>query len=261
MLNPPPGSGRYTWFVRERMCNILLVPAMVIAAGCAAAVVPKTQPAKTTVVVPDAGPRVRFEVRLVDDDFEIPERAIPASFETRTEAVRQGPESAVAQHVYVLVKLAPAETRASAMARGDAWAKTLALPPGEMLAWEALDDWDSGTQTSTVIGVRSFVLKADPPILTATDIVDAEPKVDTYGGAAEVSLGLTLSKIAGFRFEQFTEVNVKRRVAIVFDGRVRAAPVIQTKITGGFLTVTMGGGDPARLINEAKKLAKALESH
>ncbi|QQR89659.1 MAG: protein translocase subunit SecD [Myxococcales bacterium] len=59
-------------------------------------------------------------------------------------------------------------------------------------------------------------------------------------------------------FEELTERNVKRRMAIVLDDRVESAPVIQTKIGGGRAQITLGVGP--NIQQEAKNLSIVLKA-
>jgi len=52
------------------------------------------------------------------------------------------------------------------------------------------------------------------------------------GFASIAAVGFSLSQDGGRRFAQFTGANIGRRVAIVLDGRVESAPVIESRIAG-----------------------------
>ena len=54
--------------------------------------------------------------------------------------------------------------------------------------------------------------------------------------------------------------NVGHRVAIVLDGEVQSAPMIQEAICGGVASITMGGGDAVEVMNDAQDLANALQA-
>jgi hypothetical protein len=64
---------------------------------------------------------------------------------------------------------------------------------------------------------------------------------------------------AGSRdFADLTRRITGRKLAIVLDGNVMSAPVVQTAITGGRCVITMGGGDPDATRREAEDLARVL---
>jgi len=53
---------------------------------------------------------------------------------------------------------------------------------------------------------------------------------------------------------------VKRRMAIVLDGKAESAPVIQARIGGGRAQITLGTGDYNRLMDEANALVVVLRA-
>ena len=60
------------------------------------------------------------------------------------------------------------------------------------------------------------------------------------------------------RFRAFTASHVKRRLAILVDGVVESAPLIQSEIGGGHLSITLGRGAPEEQAVEAKRLEATL---
>ncbi|MBU0984065.1 MAG: hypothetical protein KKA42_09360 [candidate division Zixibacteria bacterium] len=64
---------------------------------------------------------------------------------------------------------------------------------------------------------------------------------------------LTFSDDAAVRLAQFTEENIGRRVAMIIDGELLAAPIIQAPITAGKAVIT---GDFTR--EEAERIAVGL---
>jgi preprotein translocase subunit SecD len=62
-------------------------------------------------------------------------------------------------------------------------------------------------------------------------------------------------------FEKLTADNVGRHMAIVLDGKINSAPIIQEKIGGGTARITLGrGGDARAKFQEAKDLALVLKA-
>jgi preprotein translocase subunit SecD len=96
-----------------------------------------------------------------------------------------------------------------------------------------------------------------PAALGASDVEGAEVQVDGMSGEPQVLLAFTAE--GGARFAQLTTALVRRRLAIVVDGRVLSAPIVQMPITGGSAVVTMGGADPTAGLVEAHALAAALD--
>lgn len=90
------------------------------------------------------------------------------------------------------------------------------------------------------------------PLLSGKEIADARPGFDDKGNAL-VSLSFTAR--GAHLFEMITGEHIKSRLAILVDGRVHSAPVIQDKIAGGAATIT-GHFSP----EEAQDLAISLRS-
>ncbi len=72
---------------------------------------------------------------------------------------------------------------------------------------------------------------------------------------------LTFNQRGAILFGKLTSDNIKKRMAIVLDENVNSAPVIQSAITGGICSITMGGLKPANeIMVEAQDLALVLKS-
>lgn len=77
----------------------------------------------------------------------------------------------------------------------------------------------------------------------------------------EYIVELTFSAQGGKRFAELTEKNVKKQLAIVLDGMVHSAPVINEKIPSGRARITFGrSDDPAALLKEAQDTALVLRA-
>jgi preprotein translocase subunit SecD len=99
---------------------------------------------------------------------------------------------------------------------------------------------------------RSYYLFRDTEV-TGEDIKNAF--VDFGSGEQQgPSVAVHFDSSGASRFERMTGRNVKRRMAIVLDGRVESAPVIQQKIGGGRAQITLGS-----YMNSKKKLDEANE--
>lgn len=105
-------------------------------------------------------------------------------------------------------------------------------------------------QAKTQEGGILFLDKA--PLFSGKEIADARPGFDEKGNAL-VSVSFTAH--GAHLFQIITEEYMKSRLAIVVDGVVHSAPVIQNKITGGAATIT-GYFSP----EEAQDLAISLRS-
>lgn len=94
------------------------------------------------------------------------------------------------------------------------------LPPGAQLL---------PSKDTDASGQGSWYLVDRAPIITGRDLrsASAVPSTDNPGG---YEVNFTLSTEAARRFGPFTEQNVGRPMAIVLDGKVVSAPVIQSRI-------------------------------
>jgi preprotein translocase subunit SecD len=100
-----------------------------------------------------------------------------------------------------------------------------------------------------------YVFKHDE--ITGEAISDAESTWDEQTQRPEAQL--TFDAAGAQRFEQLTARAVGRKLAIVLEGQIQSAPVIESKIAGGHARITMGGyGDAQRLQDEAKMLIAIL---
>jgi len=102
-----------------------------------------------------------------------------------------------------------------------------------------------------------YALKKDPE-LTGDVITDARATFDPTNNAPMVSM--TMNSEGAERWATITGANLKKRIAIVLDGRVYSAPVVQSKITGGSSQITgMANTEEAHLLEIVLK-AGALKA-
>lgn len=64
----------------------------------------------------------------------------------------------------------------------------------------------------------------------------------------------------GQRFEEMTGKNSGKKMAIILDDKVTSAPVIQDRIGGGRSSITLGGGSPQQMQDEAQDLVNVLRT-
>jgi preprotein translocase subunit SecD len=101
------------------------------------------------------------------------------------------------------------------------------VPAESELAY--LVDKRGGAEVKTPIVLKSEV------VLTGEYITDANVQFDSYGQAY---VGMNFNARGARIFEEVTGANVKKRLAIVLDGTVHSAPVIQDRIGGGRASIT-----------------------
>ncbi|HTA41133.1 MAG TPA: protein translocase subunit SecD [Bryobacteraceae bacterium] len=100
-------------------------------------------------------------------------------------------------------------------------------------------------------GSRQWYLLDNQPVIRGTDLRDARAAAGTDGQARTT---FNLSRDAGTRFEQYTRAHIGQLSAIVLDGEILSAPVIQDAIADS------GEIRGARSIAEAQDLAINLRS-
>lgn len=94
-------------------------------------------------------------------------------------------------------------------------------------------------------------------ILSTADVEDARVQSDEMTGQPVVMLELTSE--GATRFGAATARHLRRALAIVVDGEVLSAPIVQSRIDGGRVQITLGAaGDPEATRREAAALAAAL---
>ena len=104
------------------------------------------------------------------------------------------------------------------------------IPPGDEILYQV--QVDPVTQKETKI---PYLIK-QRTYLTGEYLTDARVQIDSQFNEPYVSL--EFDKKGARLFEQVTGANVKKRLAIILDGNVYSAPVIQEKISGGQARIT-----------------------
>lgn len=217
----------------------------------------------------------RLEFKLLDDENDFfgqvrqeslakPE-SLPEGLEFYGENAPAGKnaEGEVMTHqiTYAFLKKGPKETIQQTLQRFREWVATLPVPPDREVGYEVqYQTVDEATQKQEEYGYRTFLLKSRAEI-TGDMIRDAAASPDqSQGGMGGWHVQLTFTDQGGKAFEVITAANIKRRFAIILDGRVESAPVIQTRIAGGHAQITMGAGDPEIQLRDARKLELVLRS-
>jgi len=127
------------------------------------------------------------------------------------------------------------------------------LPEGTDLLLQRIDG-PGGEQS-----YRSW-LTTDYAAITGEKLTDARVSVD-QGGTGRPYVLVDFDRQGAVQFEELTEANVGRRMAIVLDETVSSAPVIQEKIGGGTARITMGGLQAANEVyQEANDLVLVLKA-
>jgi hypothetical protein len=231
--------------------------------------VPSRRPFAATVAPSSPAPRVSFQE--VDDD-EDPFKAMSdwsiyqnrpnplppgAKVDVESGAARFGGDVPEARR-YLAFHSQPGETAAQASERAARTLATFVAPPGDVLAFGPLVDFDELGDRWGIVGVRTYLLHASP-VLTEADLLDAValPNDDDRAGAA---VSLELTRGGRERLAAFTHAHVGRRFAIVIDGEVRSAPRILSEIDGESFLLTMGQTSEDEALEEAIRLAATLRA-
>jgi protein-export membrane protein SecD len=127
------------------------------------------------------------------------------------------------------------------------------LPKGYLLFFEK----QVSKMTNEITHMKPYLLEEVSP-LGGDALQEATVRIDRQQNRPYVGLDF---KAEGARiFEDITGKNIGRRMAIVLDGNVYSAPVIQDRIAGGSAQITLGFGDYNQLIMEARDLAMVLRA-
>ncbi|HLV64679.1 MAG TPA: protein translocase subunit SecD [Polyangiaceae bacterium] len=215
----------------------------------------------------------RLEFKLLDDqtDFfgQIRATAAPESLpegleffgESAPVGVDPSGDVLTNQITYAFLQKGEKETSQDALQRLREWVSTLPVPPDREVGYELeYRTVDEVTLKQEEAGWRTYLLKSRAEI-TGDMIRDAAAVPDqSQAGLGGWYVSLTFTDQGGRSFERITGDNVKRRFAIILDGRVESAPVIQSRIPGGHAQITLGSPDPEVQLRDARKLELVLRS-
>lgn len=127
------------------------------------------------------------------------------------------------------------------------------LPKGYELAFQKVVSKATGETTQTI----PYIVESTSKI-TGDDLQDAFVQINQQKNEPYVSMDL---KTGGAkRFEEITGENKGKRLAIVLDGNVYSAPVIQGRIGGGRAQITLGRGSFNETLKEARDIALVLRA-
>lgn len=124
------------------------------------------------------------------------------------------------------------------------------LPEGTELAFQRSQE--PGQEMTRV----PYLLKAKVDV-SGNELSDASVQFDQETRRPNVAF--SLNPRGATLFEKLTGENIGKGLAIVLDGMVYSAPRIQSRI-GAHGQITLGTGDPDRLMKEAKDLAIVLRA-
>lgn len=220
------------------------------------------------------GQTARLEFKLLDDDsnfFAELERtaapdSLPEGLTFQRERVSAGVDSASGEPVerfptFAFLPIRKGEKSQATLDRLKGWVGTLTLPEDREVGFGLERAPESENSTKEIeTGFRTYLLKSRTE-LTGDLVREAVATPDNSGRSLGGWLvALTFTDQGGRIFERITGNNVKRRFAILLDGRVESSPVIQDRIPGGHATITMGSSDPEVQLRDSRKLELVLRS-
>ncbi|MEZ4310540.1 MAG: protein translocase subunit SecD [Polyangiaceae bacterium] len=201
----------------------------------------------------------RLEFKMVDDDHDFFEQYVSSQeiptglrFERENAPLGAGKTKPV---WYAFMPRAEGEKMQKTLDRLRAWADKLPVPTDNEISYQKVVRYDAEKGSWEDEGWRTYYLHAKAEV-TGDMIREAQAMPDqserSFGGWL---VRLEFTPVGAERFEDVTGRNIKRRFAVVLDGKVESAPVIQTKIGGGTGVITMGAGS----LDEQQQAAKNLE--
>jgi preprotein translocase subunit SecD len=111
--------------------------------------------------------------------------------------------------------------------------------------------------TNEITNLEPYLVEAGTS-LTGDELQEAIVRIDQQQNRPYV--GLEFKPNGSKIFENITGANIGKRLAIVLDGNVYSAPVVQGRIAGGSAQITLGAGDYNSSMSEARDLALVLRA-
>jgi preprotein translocase subunit SecD len=209
----------------------------------------------------------RLEFKLLDDetDFFGPvaksakAEDLPKGLSFYPENAPVGPGKTKPVYVARIVR-GEHENMRDALKRLQEWVATLQVPQDNEVGFGKYHEPNEETGAIEEIGWRTYYLFSKAEI-TGDQVSEAQAQADqSERGLGGWNVSMRMTPVGADRFEEITGKNVKRRFAIILDGKVESAPVIQNKIPGGNAQITMGSGSPEQQLQDARKLELVLRS-
>ncbi len=215
----------------------------------------------------------RLEFKMLDDDTDFfggiqkaaKEETLPEGLEFKIENAPVGKDdegsTKTKANTFAVLAKQPKETTSQTLQRMREWVGTLDVPADREVGYGVEKRVvDEVTLREEESGIRTYFLKSRAEI-TGDMIREAVAQPEqSQGSMGGWHVSITFTDAGGRIFERITGANIKRRFAIILDGRVSSAPVIQGRIAGGHGQITMGSGDPEAQLRDSKNLELVLRS-
>lgn len=127
------------------------------------------------------------------------------------------------------------------------------LPEGYNIAFERSID----KKTNEVLSQFPYLLQITPGV-TGEDLEDASVAYDQQSNTPYVAL--SFNSAGAKLFDELSGKMIGKRLAIVLDGNVYSAPVIQARISGGTAQITLNGSNSDDMLSQATELALVLRA-
>lgn len=111
--------------------------------------------------------------------------------------------------------------------------------------------------TNEITNLEPYLVEVSSS-LTGDELQEAIVRIDQQQNRPYV--GLEFKPQGARLFEELTGASIGKRLAIVLDGNVYSAPVVQARIAGGSAQITLGSGDYNTTMMEARDLALVLRA-
>jgi preprotein translocase subunit SecD len=214
----------------------------------------------------------RLEFKMVDDDtdfFDALSRTKEEdhnvkglSFALENAPVGKsaaGDRKSKANH-YARITRLEHETMRDALKRFRDWVSTLQIDADHEVGFAKVMEYNEEKDLHEEVGWRTYYLFSKAEV-TGDMVREARTEPDQSDrGLGGWHVRMEMNTRGGDIFEDITGRNVNRRFAIILDGKVESAPVIQTKIPGGIATITMGSGGIEQQLADSSKLVTVLKS-
>ena len=210
----------------------------------------------------------RLEFKMVDDEVDFFESIaktatregdLPKGLDFRQENAPVGPGKTKPIWFARMVR-GEHEDMPDALKRLKDWVATLPMEPDHEIGFGKEYEYAEDKEIMEEVGWRTYYLYSKAE-LTGDMIRDAQAQSDqSERGLGGWYVSMEFTPLGGDRFEEITGKNIKRRFAIVLDGKVESAPVIQSKISGGRGQITLGSGSIDDQLKDARKLELVLRS-
>ncbi|MCA9622545.1 MAG: protein translocase subunit SecD [Myxococcales bacterium] len=205
----------------------------------------------------------RLEFKLLDDGANFFEQFAategPEGLSFEIENAPLGPGKSQPSY-FARMKALKGEDLEGALTRLKEWTASLPVDEDHEIGFAKVFEYDEDKDVYDAVGWRTYYLWAKAE-LTGDQVREATAQADQSDtGFGQWYVSMDLTPRGAETFATITEQNVKKRFAIILDGKVESAPEIREKIGGGTARITMGSGGMQQQLADAKKLELVLKS-